>query len=183
MARMVLHPRTSEEEGWGIVALFNQRLFQQVPRTYAVVDGIVGMLQGSAPPAAPFNPVMILYRGIMVLAVLQLIGMGWSARALRRWRQQPASQRRPAWLPLLWRLALPVGLHALVALIFLVALPTMLYPGASRTFIVAADPDVGYVMAVSGGLALRWSIIHTIVALALLRRQGPSARATSPLPA
>jgi hypothetical protein len=148
-----------------------------------MVDGIVAMLQGNPPPAGSANLFMLLYRAIMVLAVLQLIGMGWSALVLRRWWQHPARRPRRAWRTLLWRVALPVGLHALVAVIFLVALPTLAYRGASLGFIVAADPDMGYVMVVSGGLALGWSIIHMIVALGLLRRHGSGMRATSPLPA
>ena len=182
-ARMIVHPGTSEEDGWGIVALVNQRSLQQIPRTFGMVDGVVAMLQGNPPPAPAANPLMLLYGGIMVLAVLQLIGMGWSALVLRRWWQEPARRPRRAWRPVLWRLALPVALQMLVAFVFLVALPTLLYQGAPLRFIIAADPDIGYVMAVSGGLALLWSIIHTIVGLALLRPHGSSVRATSPLPA
>ena len=180
-ARMILHPGTSEEDGWGIVALINQRALQQIPRTYGMVDGVVAMLQGNPPPAGPANLFMLLYRGIMALAALELIGVGWSARVLRRWWQQPARRPRRGWLALLGRVAVPVGLHALVALIFLIVLPSVI--GARLGFIVAADPDMGYMMAMGGGLALGWSIIHTLVAIALLRPHRASVRAASPLPA
>ena len=130
------------------------------------------------------------HRGTLLLkcsglddAQVRLAAVEPSVLTLLRWWRQPGRRPRRAWLPLLLRLALPVGFHMLIALVFLVALPALLHVGATARLFVALDPDIGYVMVGGGGLALGWSIIHLVVALALLRRQGPGVRVTSPLPA
>ncbi|MDQ3906008.1 MAG: hypothetical protein M3300_11340 [Actinomycetota bacterium] len=114
----------------------------------------------------------------MALAVLQLIGIGWSALVLQRWWQQPAHQPRGAWRSRFWHLGRPVGLPLLVAALFLVGLPKV-YAGASFGAIVAADPDMGDGALLSSSLALGWGLLRTVGVLVLLRHPGTGMRVTN----
>ncbi|HEU5101033.1 MAG TPA: hypothetical protein VFU22_18535 [Roseiflexaceae bacterium] len=92
-----------------------------------------------------------------------MFGIARGVRTLRRWRAAPPERA-------IWReVVLPLAWHALVALLFLVALPATLL-GGSLSMAIFSAPDVGYTLMVVGGVALGWSLVRTAVALRLLSR-------------
>jgi CubicO group peptidase (beta-lactamase class C family) len=163
------------ESGWGFVLLLNADNQFQRRGVVATGEGITALLLGQEPQPVSLNPMTgLLYGVILGIAGLELLGIARGVRTLRRWRVA-----RPT--PALGRqILLPLAGHALVALLFLVLLPTRLL-GGGLGIVVVTMPDLGYTLGIVGGLALGWGLLRTGLALRLLR--WPAARTEQVTPA
>jgi hypothetical protein len=118
---------------------------------------------------------------ILFLAVIvQATGMARLVMLLRRWRDQPDVRPQGAAV-LVTRLGLPLLCNLGWGLFALVGLSRLL--GTPLSLIIYFAPDFGYILVVSGVVALVWSLVRTVVMLGLLRRQGLDRRATIAIPA
>jgi cytochrome c oxidase assembly factor CtaG len=85
------------------------------------------------------------------------------------WHTQP--ERRPhSRRGIIWHVVLPLVLHLALALLFLVGLPQLLFH-SSLSFFLLWVPDFGYTLLVSGVVALGWGILHTVLAVLVLRKR------------
>jgi CubicO group peptidase (beta-lactamase class C family) len=163
-ADLVLVP----EAGWGIVLLTNGENALQPARIHELASGVAGLLLGRRPWTGSENdvfPTILTY--LLAALVVQVAGMAWSIRLLRRWRAQPAGRPRGvAGVGL--HVVLPLALNALWALVCLVAVPGFLrWPLRALRMMV---PDLGTMLALSGGVALVWGLLRTAVVLRALAR-------------
>jgi CubicO group peptidase (beta-lactamase class C family) len=159
-AYLVLVP----EGDWGIVLLMNSdSAFLGRSRIEEMITGITSLLVGrTPPPATPFYEELLFYFVMLGIFFLQMIGIIRSARILRRWRAQP--ERRPhGFLRGIWHVVLPLVLNLIPAFLFLAVIPKLF--GLPLRGIIYRAPDLGYVMAVSSGIALAWSLVRTGLAL------------------
>lgn len=132
-------------------------------RIEEMVTGITSLLVGRTPPAAtPLYEELFFYFVILGVFVLQIIGLVRSVKLLRRWHLQP--ERRPrGLLRILWHIVPPLVLNLIPAFLFLVFVPQLF--GLSLPGTIYRAPDLGYVMAVSSGIAVAWSLVRTGLAL------------------
>jgi CubicO group peptidase (beta-lactamase class C family) len=172
-ADMVLEP----EGRWGVVILANVNSFNlNGGRLQGLSSGVISLLHGQTPPDVPmphhpiFASAMLL---VAVVAVLQLLGIVRSVVLLRRWRTQhnrrPRRRRAVA-----LRVGLPLVSNVGWGLFMLIGFPQLLYPLSPILLIV---PDLGYLVVVSGVVALSWGFVRTVLAYFALR-QSSTPKAT-----
>jgi len=171
------------EGRYGIVLLMNSNNRIAGERMRGIVDGVTSLLLGQQPP--PVEPsngtVDIILRGILVLAVVQLLAMIWSAYTLRRLvRGAPGAVR--GWLSIVRYVVAPLLFYLLLALVFLVGLRTFIIP-YPWPLLLLSFPDFGTVALVCGVAALGWAIIRTAVLVRLLRHRTPRVVAPPAAPA
>jgi CubicO group peptidase (beta-lactamase class C family) len=172
-AKMVLLPN----ERWGVVALMNASSQIDEARKEAIVDGVVSLLHGSAPPASSRNQIVVmLYAVICIIAAIPLVNAVWSALALRRWHTNPS--RRPRRWRLAWRIASVCGLNLLVTLLFLVVQPRLFGIGLRGTLLLS--PDIGAIMIGSCVVALGWCVVYPLLLWRLLRAAPTSQIVSAP---
>jgi hypothetical protein len=114
---------------------------------------------------------VLIFRIVLMLAVLQLGLIGWSLRTLRRWSREPVRRPRGR-LALLWQVLLPLGFHLLLALLFLVGLPTLF--NLPLSLLMESMPDLGALAVGSGGIAIAWAVVKTILTLRIMQARGAS---------
>lgn len=83
----------------------------------------------------------------------------------KRWSVALQRQPRRGWA-ILWHLVLPLILHLLLGLIFLLGLP--LISGSPLLLITESIPDLGYVALVSGWMGLGWAIVRGLLVYKLM---------------
>jgi CubicO group peptidase (beta-lactamase class C family) len=169
-ANLVLVP----EGEWGIVLLMNgDSAFLGRSRIEGMVTGVTSLLVGRTPPTpTPLYEELFFYFLTLGILFLQIIGIIRSVKLLRRWRTQP--ERRPrGLLRVAWHVVPPLVLNLIPAFLFLVFVPQLF--GLSLPGTIYRAPDLGYVMAVSSGIALAWSLVRTGLALFTLNRSGDIA--------
>jgi CubicO group peptidase (beta-lactamase class C family) len=175
-ADMVLEP----EGRWGVVILTNFDSFNlNGGRLQGLSSGVISQLHGQAPPDVPMPhhpllaPAMLL---VAVVSVLQLLGIVRSMVLFRRWRTQPHRRPRRRRVVAL-RLGLPLVSNVGWGLFMLIGYPQLTYP-LSPTLLLF--PDLGYLVVVSGVVALSWAIGRTVLAYVALRQSGtPKATGAS----
>jgi CubicO group peptidase (beta-lactamase class C family) len=167
-ADMVLEP----EGRWGVVILTNFNSFNlNGGRVQGLSSGVISLLHGQVPPDVPMPhhpllaPAMLL---VAVVAVLQVLGIVRSVVLLRRWRTQPHRRPRRRGVVAL-RVGLPLISNVGWGLFMLIGFPKLLYPLSPTLLIV---PDLGYLVVVSGVVALSWGILRTVLAYSALRQSG-----------
>jgi hypothetical protein len=173
-----------EPEGrWGVVILTNFDSFNlNGGRLQGLSSGVISLLHEQAPRDVPMPhhpilaPAMLL---VAVVSVLQVLGILRSVMLLKRWRTQPNSHSRGRWVVAL-RVGLPLVLNVGWGLFMLIGFPNLLYP-LSLTLLLM--PDLGYLVVVSGVVALSWGIVRTVLAYIALRQRGSqrgTPKATEP---
>jgi len=175
-ADVVLEP----EGRWGVVILANFNSFNlNGGRLQGLSSGVISLLHGQVPPDVPmphhpiFASAMLL---VAVVSVLQLLGIARSVVLLRRWRTQQNRRPRRRWVVAL-RVGVPLVLNVGWGLFMLIGYPSLLYPLSPTLLIV---PDLGYLVVVSGVVALSWGILRTVLAYFALRQRGtPKAKEAS----
>jgi len=163
---MILAP----EGQWGVVLLENtQNVKDGGDRMHQTAFGVISLLAGHQPPAAESNNVLQLILLVLVgITALMVVGMIRSIVVLRRWRTQPG--RRPhGRRGIVWHIVLPLVLHLVLALIFLVGLPQVLFQTSLSSRVFLWLPDYGYTLLIGGLLALGWGILRTVLAYITLR--------------
>ena len=115
---------------------------------------------------------------VAVVAVLQLLGIVRSVVLLRRLRTQPHRRPRGPWA-VAFRVGVPLVSNVGWGLFMLIGFPQLLYPLSLTLLLV---PGLGYLVVVSGVVALGWGIVRTVLAyLVLWERSTPKATVT-PIP-
>lgn len=165
-AKMALVPG----QGWGVVALMNSSSQVNEARKEAIVDGVINLLQGRTPEPAPANRVAtVLYAVISLIAIVPLVNLIGSVRALGKWRANPS--QRPRGGRLAWRIGLLFGLNLLVMSLFLIVQPQMFGIGLRSTLLLS--PDIGVIMILSILIALGWCILYPLLFWQLVRNDPP----------
>ena len=163
-ANLVLIP----EGQWGVVILMNGENGLQPTHIMSIAHGVTTRLAGREPWQIGSNDfffTLMLY--ILSAVVIQMLGMLRTIFILRNRRRQlqhmPASDARAA-VTLITSLLLNLTWAGLC----LVGLPTFAQSSLSalRFFI----PDFGWVLTISGGLALGWAILRPILILSIQTR-------------
>jgi hypothetical protein len=154
----------------GIVLLTNARTLQYVPRLAALVDGIAALLHGAAPPVPSPNPLLLVYRIVMALAVLELAIVAWSLRMLLRRRSEAAPVSHPRWRLSLRFIGL-LGFQLVVACFCLVVVPLLYTPSivVAIPAMLAVDFDLGLAAVSGGSIALLWVLGGAALMLRKLR--------------
>jgi CubicO group peptidase (beta-lactamase class C family) len=167
-ADMVLEP----EGRWGVVILANFNSFNlNGGRVQGLSSGVISLLHGQAPPDVPMPHHPILASAVLLVAVvsvLQVLGIVRSVVILRRWRTQPHRRPRGRWGVAL-RVGVPLVLNVGWVLFMLIGFPKLLYPLSLTLLLV---PDLGYLVVVSGAVALSWGILRTVLANIAMRKRG-----------
>src|SRR5215210_343527 len=177
-ADMALEP----EGRWGVVILANFNSFNlNGGRLQALSGGVISQLKGQAPPEVPMPHHPILASAMLLVAVvsvLQALGIIRSVVLFRRWRAQPNRRPRRRWVAAL-RVGVPLVSNVGLGLFMLIGYPQLLYPLSATLLLV---PDLGYLVVVSGGVALTWGILRTVLAYLVLRKTGTSKATGASVP-
>jgi hypothetical protein len=104
---------------------------------------------------------------VLAVLALQMFGLVRSVVLLRRWRTQP-QQRPRGWRGLIWHIALPLALNLVVAALMLGAFPWLF--GISLPMMLLEQPDLAWLMVVSGLFALGWGATRAGLSCWILRR-------------
>jgi CubicO group peptidase (beta-lactamase class C family) len=159
------------EGEWGVAVVMNLN-DEAVPRYHELQRGIAAILVGSEAPL-PFDNTDVsrealhfIFPGIVVL---ELVGIAWATRNLRRWRRRPetaphgrAGVARHVAVPLVLDLAL-VGAVWMVILAIAGPRVEVLWV-LPRWF-----PDLGLALIVIIVLSLGWGAIRTVLSIRALR--------------
>ncbi len=138
------------------------------------------LLGDDAPRVPPPSRLPSTVRAVSVLILLmQVLWIAWSAFILRRWRTQPARRPRGRWR-IAWRVGAPVAVMLALALLALVGAPRLF--GVPLSFVTYMAPDWGYTLIAIGVLGIGWSIAWLALAIGVLRsgEGGAPASATPP---
>jgi len=172
--RMVLVPDSS----WGVVTLSNVSNIPGTLRFQGIANSVAGMVAGQqAPVIEGKNIPLIIYGVILGIIILQIAGIIRSVTLFRRWRAQPQS-RPQGYLRLTWYIVVPLVLNLAWGLLVWVALPQRFMP---LTALLLGIPDLGYILVISGGVALGWGIIRTVWAYFALRQSAAVCPAGTPV--
>ncbi len=122
---------------------------------------IAEMLLGQQPTAFPADPKPMLFYAILFLAIaVQVAGMARTALQLRRWRRQRGVRPYDS-TKLMLRLGLAVLCNLAWGLAALVGVPALFQAPLSHITYMA--PDFGYMMQISGVMALAWGVARTVL--------------------
>lgn len=159
------------EQKKGLVLLVNTDHYGFPPVLTEVGAGAAALLAGRQPAPLELGFMPWAMRGLLLIPLLQIIGVGATLRQLRRWRQDP--QRRPMrgrmWV-----------LHILLPLIpnlLLTAIPVSLLTSGLIRFTLLFVPDFSWIALICGGFAGIWSFLRTGLILRALREPSMSVPA------
>ena len=173
-ANVVLIP----DRGLGIVLLENAQNGLKPEPMSGIARGVTSLLLGEQPATVESGGLkLMVYYAVLVLAVIQLFGIIWSIRQIRRWRAQPEDRPR-GWRGIVWQVVLPLVLNLAHGLVFLVGLPAMFR--ATLGYLCLYVPDFGYTLIVSGSLAVVWAIVRTMLVWRLVRERSTAGAVAVP---
>lgn len=155
------------ERDWGIVVLANVNDQTMSTRYFYVELGLLSILSGTSPPAPRlFEPPLIRYgkQLLVILFLLQLVAIAWTAWVVRRAR----AGARPPRVAIVTGAVLALALDAVVLYLLLSVAPG--WYGRSVDQIARSAPDVGPLMILMLVLAAAWGPIRTLVLLLAARR-------------
>jgi CubicO group peptidase (beta-lactamase class C family) len=161
-AFMALVPE--QNRGMALLINANHLIMDKLPFT-DVGLGVALRLAGAKPPSTGwYGVVPWALRGLLLVPVLQIAGVAFTLRRIRRWRQEPG--RRPIG-------ARKWALHILLPLIpnlALVALPVSLLASGLLGFMRLFMPDFTWISLICGGFAAFWVTLRSWLVLTTLRR-------------
>jgi CubicO group peptidase (beta-lactamase class C family) len=173
-ANIVLIP----ERALGIVLLENAQNGLKPELMSGIARGVTSLLLGDRPVAVESGGLkLMVYYAVLVLAAIQLFGVIWSIRQIRRWRAQPEARPR-GWRGIVWQMVVPLILNLTHGVVFLVGLPAMF--GATLGYLCLYVPDFGYTLIVSGSLAVVWGIVRTLLVWEMPRDRSASSAVAVP---
>ena len=150
-AFMALLPQQKQ----GLVLLVNADHYGLPPILAEVGMGAAALLAGQQPPPIELGFLPGLLRLLPLIPLLQVVGGLTTLATLRRWRQQPAKRPQGARL---W------GQHMLLPLIPNLSLAAVLvYLKSNRLlpYLRLFNPDLAWLVRVSGGFGTVWAVIRT----------------------
>lgn len=160
------------EAGYGVVVLMNLNDEAAPSRFYQLHFGIADILLGLDPsPLTQYDDLLGQYgkQLLAATALLQLIGVAWAMRQLRRWRRDPPTESRT----LGWRirnLMLPLALDlGVTAAAWWLVLDRARLGLTDIGVIVSQVPDVGLAMILIALLGIGWGIVRTALTVSFLR--------------
>jgi CubicO group peptidase (beta-lactamase class C family) len=163
------------ESGWGVVVLENTypllaRMLGD-RRIDQTAEGVASLLLGIQPPEPKTGTsIWIVYGFVLVFVTAEFFGLRRSVLALRRWRAQPERRPRGGW-GVVWQILLPFVVYLALGLALLIGLPRLIFGSLANLLI--ALPDIGYVLLVSGVIAIAWSFLWLTLAFFPFRRINP----------
>jgi CubicO group peptidase (beta-lactamase class C family) len=135
-------------------------------RVSRVPSSVLRMLLGQAVvPGYEIRYMQIVYAGVMLIPLLQLITVVITFRRLRSWQMN--RQHFTQWQTVRF-IALSLIWNALLAYILLIRLPIAF--GANLPAILLFQPDVGWVAVISGIFAIVWGLLRTGIVISMLRK-------------
>jgi hypothetical protein len=162
------------EHGLGYILLMNADTALGRGRLTGISEGVYSLLLDREPPPVESNgPTLVIYGTLLVIVAIQIGGMLRTVVTLRRWRAEQHG-RPTGRKPLLRQVVLPALSNLVWAGVALVGLPTVL--GGSLAMLQLQIPDIAYVLMVSGGVALAWAVLRSLLVSAALRHEPESAR-------
>ncbi len=150
----------------GLVLLINANhlIMDKLPFTDMGLGVALQLAGEKAPSTGWYGVVPWALRGLLLIPVLQVVGVAFTLRRIRRWRQD--IDRRPSgvrkWV-----------LHILLPLIpnlALVALPLSLLAGGLLRFMLFFMPDFTWISLICGGFAAFWVTLRSWLVFTTLRR-------------
>ena len=135
-------------------------------RVSRVPSSVLRMLLGQpVVPGYEFPSMRIIYAGVMLVPLLELIAVVITFRRVRSLKisRQPLTRWQAARF-----IALPLIWNALLAYVLLIRLPIAF--GADLPAILLFQPDVGWVAVISGIFAIVWVVINTSIGILMLQR-------------
>jgi hypothetical protein len=165
-SQMVLLP----ERHMGVVVLMNANKQFHTGlgdmRLPLIPYNVVELLLGQPATDFPASPIpTLLYVALFLTLVVQVSGMLRAVRQLRCWHNR--SKQRPVDRPgLVTHLVLPL-LTNLGWGLFALLWPRLF--DAPLSYLIYVAPDIGYILLISGVVALAWGIIRSVLLLRLLR--------------
>ncbi len=164
---MVLLP----DRQWAFALLSNVNNIPAERRFEEIGWGIAQLLTGGTPKTTHALDSTWTYLVFFCVVAVQILGMARTLVLLRRWQQEPAS--RPSGpSAAIRRIALPSIMNLAWGLLIFFALPTLFAPIRVLT---SAIPDIGYLLLISGSIALLWSAVRAVWLLGLLRARPTAA--------
>jgi hypothetical protein len=158
------------EHGLGYILLMNADTALGRGRLTGISEGVYSLLLDREPPPIESSPPMlVIYGGVVVIVAIQIGGMLRTVVTLRRWRAKPLVRPR-----VLRDVVVPAIGNLVWAGVALVGLPTLL--GGSLWMLQLQIPDVASVLTISGGVALVWAVLRSLLVSAAVRPQPDSAR-------
>jgi CubicO group peptidase (beta-lactamase class C family) len=149
---MALLPRCKT----GFILLLNGNDGLRPERVQGIGPSIASLLSGgeSLPRSASGVQMTALIVTLAILGV-QLLGMARSGWVVRRWIKEPG--RRPrGWARVTWHLLPSLIINTLWGLVALMFIP-MIIGGGSLSALIVFVPELGYLLLVSGVVALVWA--------------------------
>ena len=171
-------------QDFGFSVLINANSYTS-PVIFQLCQNAAEILMGVPPRPMSGDPaVVVVTWTFIVLPWLQLLGLWRTVALLRQWRSGTPPQGTPLNWVRYW--GLPLVANGLIALLNLWLLPR--HFDATLTLLLDVAPDYGILAALSGGFALVWGIVRSIlVGRRLWRRgrrpDGPAAPAVTEVPA
>jgi CubicO group peptidase (beta-lactamase class C family) len=161
-------------DGWGVAVVMNLNN-EAVARFHQLQRGIMSMVLGGSPFATDYvdtsrEAVRYVLPG---LVLLQLVGIGWAIRNVRRWRRSPEAAPRGRMgvlryvgVPLLVDLAIVTAILGLTVSTF--------GPRVEVLWVLPRwFPDLGFSLLLIVLLGLMWAVV-TVASAAALRRSRPA---------
>ena len=135
-------------------------------RVSRVPSSVLRMLLGQQIiPGFEFRYMQIIYAGVMLIPLLQLIAILATIRRIRYWR--PSSQY-PTQMQTARFIALPLIWNAVIAYILLILLPVAF--DANLGTVLLFQPDVGWIAIMSGTFAILWGLLRMGTGISMLRQ-------------
>lgn len=142
------------EQKKGVVLLINADHYMMNPVLAEFGEGVTRILAGEQAVRPQFGFLPWVFRGLLLIPVLQIIGVAATLRLLRRWHRDPLScpSKKRLW-----------GQHLLLPLIpnLLVALSLIPLLGSTRNFLMLFMPDYSWIAIICGGFAWIWTFLRT----------------------
>jgi CubicO group peptidase (beta-lactamase class C family) len=162
------------QQNRGLVLLANTNHIATMFALPEVGGGAASLLAGVKPAFFPWGVIPWSLRAFLLIPVLQIAGVLFTWRLIKRWRQEP--WRRPGRVRMwLLYILLPVALNLLLVAAAVGVLASGLLP-----FLLLFMADLAWLVLVCGGFALVWIFVRSGLIFGTLRRPVPATQRVQP---
>ena len=151
------------EQKKGVVLLVNTNHFVGEFTSTEVGDGVSALLAGRQPAPIEYGMIPWVLRGLLLVPLLQIAGVVATLLMLGRWRRDPG--RRPSRRRMWGTYILPSVVLNLIP----IASGIALLSSNLRGFLMLFAPDLSWLALISGGFALVWSLLRTVLMLKVVK--------------